>query len=107
MNKLVSFFSILIMSFILAACGGGGSSTDTNTDIEISDGTGITDNTDSTDTSDNSNLQPMVANQPYRVTQGQAVEKTSANAEVKVEVDLVSGVTTVTLLSGTANLITP
>lgn len=86
MNNL----KVLLLSFLffnLSACGGGGGSEESGHEPE--------------------SLTPMVLNQTYRVEQGQSVEKTSSAAQVEVEVDLVSGETTVTLINGTANLITP
>lgn len=96
MMKLHKFGKGLIIGWALlglSACGGGG-------------GSSSTDVTDASD-SPNESVQPMILNQSYNVSAGQSIQKTSENAQVDLLVDFDSGETSVTLVSGSANLITP
>ena len=47
----------------------------------------------------------MEKNKPYEVKKGDQIEKISENPELRIEANLTSGMTTVTLINGEASII--
>lgn len=85
--KIIQFLTVTcIASLYITGCGGD-SSTTQNTTKESSTNT------------------RMQRDLPYEVNKGDQIEKISQNPELKIESNLQSGKTTVTLINGEAALI--
>lgn len=110
-GSVVKVFLAFFLALQLTACGGGGGSSESS----VPDPNPPGDNGGSADNGDNGVIDPpeseivvpMILNQVYEVAEGQAVQKTSDSAEIEMTVNIETGVTSVVLLSGSANLITP
>ena len=89
MKKIIMILALTTTIFF-TACSGGGSSS----------------GNDSTTPPPASTSVAMIPNQIYTMHSGQSIKKDSTPTEVLVETDTSTGVTTATLKSGSASIIT-
>jgi len=85
MKKIIILNIAFVSSLLFTGCGGGSSPLSSRQDLGIN--------------------TRMEKNKAYEVNEGDKVEKISDNPEIKVDSDLDSGKTTVTLISGEAAII--
>ncbi len=88
MNKKINLLLSALLALSFSGCQGV--STDTNIDSSASNL--------------GSNIR-MERNKPYSIEKGDQIEKISENPKLKIDSDLVTGKTTVTLISGSAAII--
>ncbi len=85
----------VLATLMFTACGGGSTGYDSN----------VEDTTVSPTLSETTTIQ-MVKNYSYTMLPGQSIKKESSSTKVIMETDTNSGVTTATLISGSASIIT-